>query len=150
MKTLFDPDAVEELKTRLAKLQPESPRRWGSMTATQVLAHCSAGLGMTMGDIRPPRAFIGRILGPLIKPKAVGNDEQFRRNSPTVKELLNTGQGDFATERQRLCDAIDRVASAGPQGCTTHPHPFFGEMTPIEWSNLAYKHIDHHLRQFGT
>jgi hypothetical protein len=67
-----------------------------------------AGIAMAMGDIRPPRARIGRILGPLIKSKAVGNDEPMRRNSPTSKELLNTGEGDFTTERKRLCDNIDR------------------------------------------
>ena len=120
------------------------------MTPTQALAHCSAGLAMAMGEIRPPRARIGRLLGPLIKSKAVGNDEPMRRNAPTMKELLNTGGDDFATERQRLSDNIDRVISAGPQGCTTHPHPFFGDLTPAEWANLMYKHLDHHLRQFSA
>jgi hypothetical protein len=45
---------------------------------------------------------------------------------------------------------IDRFAAAGPQGCTTHPHAFFGSLTPDEWAILMYKHLDHHLRQFGA
>ena len=45
---------------------------------------------------------------------------------------------------------IDRFAAAGPKGCTTHPHSFFGPLTPDEWAILMYKHLDHHLRQFGV
>jgi hypothetical protein len=45
---------------------------------------------------------------------------------------------------------IDRFAAAGPAGCTTHPHAFFGRLTPDEWAILPYKRLDHHLRQFGV
>jgi hypothetical protein len=57
---------------------------------------------------------------------------------------------DLDTERQRLCKMIDRFAAAGPQGCTAHPHSFFGRLTPEEWSMWMYKHLDHHLQQFGV
>jgi hypothetical protein len=53
-------------------------------------------------------------------------------------------------ERSRLRGLIDRFAAAGPSGCTTHPHTFFGPLTPDEWAELMYKHVDHHLRQFGA
>jgi len=49
-----------------------------------------------------------------------------------------------------LCALIDRFAVGGPQCCTKHPHTFFGQMTPEEWATLMYKHLDHHLRQFGV
>jgi len=42
------------------------------------------------------------------------------------------------------------VTVAGPAGCTKHPHSFFGKLTPEEWAILSYKHLDHHLRQFGV
>ncbi len=45
---------------------------------------------------------------------------------------------------------IDRFATAGREGCTSHPHSFFGRLTPDEWAILMYKHLDHHLRQFGV
>jgi transposase InsO family protein len=45
---------------------------------------------------------------------------------------------------------IDRFVAAGPKSCTTHPHSFFGPLTPEEWAILMYKHLDHHLRQFGV
>jgi len=50
----------------------------------------------------------------------------------------------------RTIDATDRFTAGGLGKCTTHPHCFFGKMTPMEWATLAYKHMDHHLRQFGV
>jgi len=57
---------------------------------------------------------------------------------------------DLARERERLRAAIDRFAQAGPTGCTQYPHFFFGKLTPEQWAVLMYKHLDHHLRQFGA
>jgi hypothetical protein len=57
---------------------------------------------------------------------------------------------ELGTERVRLCRLIDRFAAAGPAGCTTHPHSFFGRLTAEEWSMWMYKHLDHHLQQFGV
>jgi hypothetical protein len=149
MKSIFEQGDAQELKTRLANLRDDSPRQWGTMSATQTLAHCSAGLAMATGELCPPRALIGRILGPAIKSLAVGNDEPMRRNSPTSKELIITGCKSFAAEQAHLSTQIDRVITAGPSGCTSQPHPFFGKLTPAEWGNLIYKHLDHHFRQFG-
>jgi hypothetical protein len=151
MKSLFQPTSVDEIKQRLSALSPDSPRQWGKMSPAQMLAHCSLGLEMAAGEIRPPRALMGRILGPVIKPMALRDKEPMRRNSPTSKELLVLGEErDFEAERKRLIDLIDRFAAAGPTGCTSHPHAFFGSLTPDEWAVLMYKHLDHHLRQFGV
>jgi hypothetical protein len=150
MKHLFDPASVDEVKARLAQLMPESERQWGTMTVAQAVAHCAAGVEMALGDRRPPRMFIGRILGWVIKPLALGNDDPMRRNSPTAPDLVVQDPRDLDTERARLFRLIDRVALAGPAGCTTHPHSFFGRLTPEEWATLMYKHLDHHLRQFGA
>ena len=93
---------------------------------------------------------VGRILGWVIKPLALGNDDPMRRNSPTAPDLVVQDPRDLDTERARLCGLIDRFAAAGPTGCTAHPHAFFGSLTPDEWAVLMYKHLDHHLRQFGA
>jgi transposase InsO family protein len=85
----------------------------------------------------------------MVKPMVFGNDEPMRRNSPTVKGLVVRDERDLGTERERLCGLIDRFTAAGPEGCTTHPHSFFGRLTPEEWAILMYKHLDHHFRQFG-
>jgi hypothetical protein len=150
MKNLFEAARVEELKQRIGQMRPDSQRQWGKMNPAQALEHCSRGVEMALGDKKLPRAMIGRILGWMVKPKVMGNDEPLRRNSPTMKELVVQDEGDLGIERTRLCGLIDRFAAAGPAGCTTHPHSFFGRLTPDEWAILMYKHLDHHLRQFGV
>ena len=151
MKNLFEAACVEEVKQRLSRVEPDSPRQWGKMNPAQMLAHCSLGLEMAAGEIRPPRALIGRILGPVIKPMAFRDEEPMRRNSPTSKELLVVGDDrNFEAERKRLSEPDRSVRRGGRCGCTTHPHAFFGSLTPDEWAVLMYKHLDHHLRQFGA
>jgi hypothetical protein len=150
MKNLFEAERVEEVKERLAKLTPESVRLWGKMSLPQALAHCSLAMEWAVGDRIPPRMFLGSILGRIVKPMALGNDAPIRRNAPTAKDLVVQDERDLDRERQRLCGLIDRFATAGPKGCTTHPHSFFGRLTPEEWAILTYKHLDHHLRQFGV
>ncbi len=150
MKNLYEPAAAEEIKQRLARLQPDSERLWGKMTAPQAVAHCAASLEWAVGDTRPPRLFVGRMLGAIVKPMALRDDEPMRRNSPTSPDLVVKDNRNLSAERERLCALIDRFTGAGPTGCTTHPHSFFGRLTPEEWAALMYKHLDHHLRQFGV
>jgi hypothetical protein len=150
MKSLFEIGCVDEVQQRLSRLQPDQRGQWGQMNPAQMLAHCSLGLEMAAGEIRPPRALIGRILGPVIKPMALRDNEPMRRNSPTAKELVIKDDRDFEAERERLSGLIARFAAVGPTGCTAHPHAFFGSLTSDEWAILMYKHLDHHLRQFGA
>lgn len=150
MKNLFDPTAVIEITGRIEHLRPDSERQWGKMSVAQMLAHCSAAIGMAEGKVTPPRILLGRLLGPLAKKSLIVNGEQMRRNAMTEKSALVTDERDFTVERQRLRESIDRFASGGPRICTKHPHFFFGPLTPMEWAVLMYQHLDHHLRQFGV
>src|ERR1700759_1900440 len=84
MKTLYQTATVDEVKTRLGRLKPQSERLWGKMDEAQMVAHCSIGMELAVGDRRPPRMLIGRILGFLVKPMAFKENEPMRRNSPTI------------------------------------------------------------------
>jgi hypothetical protein len=150
MKNLFEAATVEEVKERMALLSTDSARHWGKMTSAQAMEHCARGMELALGDRRPPRVLIGRILGPVIKPIAFRDGEPMRRNSPTVPGLVVMEETDLAQGRERLCGLVDRFVAGGPGGCTDHPHSFFGRLTPDEWSAWMYKHLDHHLRQFGV
>jgi hypothetical protein len=150
MKHLFDATRVDEVKERLGHLRPASQRQWGKMTASQAVAHCTVGMEMAVGDRVPPRMFLGRIMGRMVKPLVLRNDEPMRRNTPTVPGMVVDDDRDLEAERQKLSRLIDRFAAAGPAGCTTRPHSFFGHLAPEEWAILMYKHLDHHLRQFGV
>ena len=150
MKNLFEAAAVDEITVRMAHLRPDSERQWGKMNVAQMLAHCSAAIGMAEGKVTPPRILLGRLLGPLAKKSLIAKGEPMRRNSMTEKSVLVTDERDFKVERQRLRESIDRFAAGGPGICTKHPHFFFGPLTPEEWAVLMYQHLDHHLRQFGV
>ena len=106
-----------------------------------------------MGAIHPKRApFPANVMGLLIKPLVFGNDKPIRRNSPSSPELFSAddAQCDFDRERGHLIAAIDRFVKEGAACCSRHPHPFFGPLKPQQWAILMYKHLDHHLRQFGV
>ncbi|MEP7064500.1 MAG: DUF1569 domain-containing protein [Gemmatimonadota bacterium] len=150
MKNLFDSDRVAEVQRRLAQLRPNSERQWGKMTPSQMLAHCSVAMETALGDRKPPRMFLGRVFGGMVKRKMFGDDKPLDRNSPTAPFLVVREQPEFEAERARLSTLVDRFAKGGPAACTAHPHTFFGPMTPGEWAILMYKHADHHLRQFGA
>ena len=148
MKNLFEAAAVEEVKERMALLRPDSERQWGIMNPAQTLAHCSAAMEMALGDRTPPRILIGRLLGRFAKKSMILNEKPMPRNVGTDKSLEVSDKRDFVMERQRLREFIDRFAAGGPRACTSHPHFFFGPLTPEEWAALMYQHLDHHLRQF--
>ncbi|MGH9398539.1 MAG: DUF1569 domain-containing protein [Terriglobia bacterium] len=147
MKNLFEPSCAKDIKDRIERLRADSERQWGVMTPAQMLAHCSAWMEMAAGLNNPPRSFIGRIVGKMAKRSIL--EKPIRHNMPTDKTLLIQGEKDFVVEQRHLLDWVERFSAGGPQGCTTHPHSFFGYMTPLEWATMGYKHLDHHLKQFG-
>ena len=144
----MDKDGTADIQQRLQRLTADTAPLWGRMTAAQAVAHCAIGVEMALGDVRPPRMLIGHVLGPIFKRVVLGNDSPMRPNSPTAPELVVRDKRDFEVERGRLAKLVERLGGVG-DGTTTHPHPFFGRLTPTQWSQLQYKHLDHHLRQFG-
>jgi hypothetical protein len=150
MKNLFEASTVAEVKDRMAQLRPDSVRVWGKMTPAQAMAHCAAALELANGDKTAPRTLLGKLIGGMFKGRLTATEAQLGRNSPTAKSLLVTDERDLGKERAWLQELVERFAQEGPQGCTTNPHAFFGPLTPNEWSVLMYKHLDHHLRQFGV
>ncbi len=149
MKNLFEPDTVEEVISRIDNLKAASSRQWGKMDVAQMMAHCSTTMDMASGTLNPPRSLIGRLIGPLFKPVFI-NEKPFGKNAPTDKVLVIADQKDFAREQEQLKLKVLQFHGAGPAGCTRHPHPFFGSVPPEAWARGMYKHLDHHLRQFGT
>jgi len=149
MKNLFERGTVNEISARIDKLQPAMKRQWGKMDVAQMMAHCSGAMDMASGTVKLKRITLGRILGPIIKP-IYTNEKPFSKSSPTAKELVISGEKEFLREQVVLKQKIWDFHAAGPAGCTRYPHPFFGALTPDEWARGMYKHLDHHLRQFGA
>ena len=150
METLFEAKSASAIRARISLLRPDSPRQWGKMNAAQALAHCTLGLQLALGEVTPPRTLIGWTLGPLLKKFILKEGEPMRRSSPTVKGLVVPDDRELGAERARIYAMMDRFTASGADGCTRRPHSFLGRLTPQEWGVLMYKHLDHHLRQFGV
>jgi hypothetical protein len=149
MKTLFDQTDRESIRQRLGALQAGSPRQWGKMNAAQMVTHCARALETGTGDRPMKQAFLGKIITPFIRSSILGA-KPFGGNAPTDPSFVVADEREFTVERQRLLDLIDRLVERGTSAAATQTHAFFGKLSGEEWGQLMYKHIDHHLQQFGV
>ncbi|MEI9957583.1 MAG: DUF1569 domain-containing protein [Ferruginibacter sp.] len=146
LKNLFDTTAKQEIIARINKLTPQSKALWGKMNIEQMLAHCQMPLGVATGKHTLKGNFFIRLIGPLFK-KQLFNETPFKRNLPTDKSFIIVNPQEFEKEKKNLIDMLNDFSENNMSG---EPHPFFGKMTKEEWSKGTWKHLDHHLQQFGV
>ena len=146
VKNLFEPAVKQEIVSRINQLSPGSQRKWGKMDVAQMLAHCQMPLGVAVGKHTLKGSFFIKLIGPLFK-KKLFNDQPFKQNLPTDKSFKMTDPKDFEYEKQNLIQMINDFSETTMSG---EPHPFFGKLTKEEWSKGTWKHLDHHLQQFGV
>jgi len=149
MKDLFDSVAASGIQDRLSKLQPDSKPLWGKMNVSQMLAHCTVPLQVALSEVQLKQSLFGKIFGRIAKKRMVSENE-FKRHLPTAPQFIVRDERNFMSEKQKLQSLIQRFASSDPDSIAKVPHPFFGPMTKKEWGVLQWKHMDHHLRQFGV
>jgi hypothetical protein len=150
MKNLYNKADVSETVKRIESLTANSQRQWGTMTPAQMMAHVNISIEMASGKFHLKRVgLIGRAIGSMIKPKVL-NEKPFGKNSPTAPRFIFKDEMNFEEQRSKLISSIGSFHEAGPTKCTAHPHPFFGHFSPDQWALFQWKHLDHHLRQFGV
>lgn len=147
MKNIFNQADTVEILNRIDKLNPNSRPQWGKMDVAQMLAHCSSFHDIAMGETFPPRGWLGVLIGTFVKP-IFYNDKPLARNMSTIPTIMIIEEKEFETEKVKLKQKIITFQNNGPEKCTSHPHPFFGKLTPEQWGKGLYKHLDHHLNQF--
>ncbi len=146
VKDLFDPAVKQEIIDRINKLRPATQRQWGRMDVGQMLAHCQMPLGVAIGRHKLKRNFLLSLIGPLFK-KKLYDEKPFKRNLPTDKSFKMTDKKDFDREKETLILMINEFSE---ETMSNEPHPFFGKLTKEQWSKGSWKHLDHHLHQFGV
>ncbi len=119
------------------------------MDAAQMMAHCSVAMEAATGDRPRPHSLIGKIFAPFVK-KALLGDKPFSKNSPTDPTFIVADARDFTKEKEHLTKLIARFCQNGPSEAGKYTHSFFGKITGDDWGVVMYKHLDHHLRQFGA
>lgn len=146
VKNLFEPAVKQEIINRINKLTPESKPLWGKMNVGQMLAHCQMPIGVADGTHTLKRTLMGRLIGPMIK-SILHNDKPFKRNLPTDRSFIMTDPKDFEKEKQKLLAMVRNFSEAN---IVNETHTFFGKLTKEQWSKGTWKHLDHHLQQFGV
>jgi hypothetical protein len=149
MNNLYNQSDVSEIIGRIDKLTSTSQAQWGKMNVAQMLAHCNVSMETAMGQHNMKRVFIGRLIAPFLKKRVLG-DKPFAKNSPTDKSYIFPSDLNFQEQKAKAKDSLLQFFQGGASKCTTYPHPFFGKFSPVEWAIFQWKHIDHHLRQFGV
>jgi hypothetical protein len=149
MHNLFTPADEQAILQRLEKLQPGAPRQWGKMNAAQMLTHCSRALEVATADLPLKQKLIGKVFAPFVRGSLLG-EKPFPKNSPTDPAFVVADERDFAKAKQHLAEVIDLFLRRGPAEAAKQVHSFLGRLTGEEWGIMMYKHVDHHLRQFGS
>lgn len=139
----------EVLCERLNSLSPSSGRLWGKMSVSQMLAHCQRPFAVALGLDNSKRGLVSYLFGSMAKRSFLGTNE-FKKNLPTAPGFKITHEPGFEEERSKLLDDIHQFLAIDKSVLAAKVHPFFGPMTDHEWYELMYKHLDHHLKQFGV
>ena len=147
MKSIFDQETKDELIGRVNSLNADSHAQWGKMNVYQMVKHCSLWEDMMQGKQKYKQAFIGRLFGKMALRRVMKDESPLARNTPTLPELRITGNGDIFPDRTAWISKIQNYAHFSNPDFV---HPFFGTMTEEQIGYMAYKHTDHHLRQFGA
>ncbi|HEX8517684.1 MAG TPA: DUF1569 domain-containing protein [Bacteroidia bacterium] len=150
MESLFNPKDNQRIIDRINSLTNKSQAQWGKMNVSQMLAHSQVPLSVAFGEHKLKRGLMSVLFGRMFKNKLMKDEKPFDRNLPTDKRFIVVEQREFEKEKDKLIELVQRFVKAGPDGLTKDPHPFFGNLSGKEWDILQWKHLDHHLRQFGA
>jgi hypothetical protein len=147
IKNFFELSVKQEIIDRINKLTPHSKAQWGKMNVSQMLAHCQLPIEVAFGTHKPTGNPILKIFGPIFK-SVLYNHKPYKQGLPTDKSFIMTGtEKDFEKEKQKLLALVNHFSEAN---MTDKAHPVFGRLTKEQWSRATWKHLDHHLRQFGV
>ena len=150
MKNIFKQEIAEEVINRIKKLKPSSKNLWGKMNVGQMLAHCNVTYDMIYTDKYPkPNAFKKFMLKLFVKKIVVG-EKTYSKNGRTAPEFLITDEKEFEDEKRKLIENIIKTQKLGEKHFEGKQSHSFGTLTATEWNNMFYKHLDHHLNQFGV
>lgn len=147
MKSLFAPEAYSEINTRFNQLSESSVKQWGKMSVGQMLHHCQGPLNIMLE--KDTYGLKPNLLTTLFFKKMLYNDTPFRKNLPTANFLKESDPKDFYAEKQKLSLLLDEFESKRNRE-EWKAHPGFGYFTKQQWGQMQYKHLDHHLKQFGV
>lgn len=148
MKSVFNAADNKELIDRIEKLHSDSLPVWGKMNVAQMLGHCQRAVEVGTGLLELRRSAVGFVFGRMALRQLM--NKPIKQNLPTDKNFIIPSTVEFETEKEKLINMYSALAENGTRILKVKKHPFFGEMSEDQWDVLLWKHLDHHLQQFGV
>ena len=147
VKNLFEPAVKQEIEDRINRLTSQSLPKWGKMNVAQMLAHLQEPMAIALDGKTVKANWLMKMIFPLFKSK-LWDDQPYKQNLPTSPSFITYGsEKDFENEKQGLLNMVNRFTETN---IISDRHPIFGKLTKENWSKATWKHIDHHLQQFGV
>jgi len=150
IKNLYDQKIFDQLTLRISKLHQDTKPTWGEMNVAQMMAHVSEVMKNGLNETKLPRKFIGYFVAPFWRHKYF-NDKPYKiKNLVTHPNFKMADQKEFEHEKEQLLRWLKIFHEEGMERTKDACHPLLGRFTPEQWGIGQYKHLDHHLRQFGV
>jgi len=147
-ESLAAPETNSACRARIEALTQDTAPIWGEMSAAQMMAHCAEVLEVTGGKELQGSPWFIKLLKPFVRKMVVG-PKPYPRSTRTHAQYMQVKEKDFTVEKARLLGSMDSFGKAC-SGKEVLNHSFFGEITVDEAGWAMYKHLDHHLVQFGV
>ena len=150
LPNIFSKEVSNQLIERINKLTPDTQPKWGKMSVDEMLAHCCVSYEMAYENKYPRPNAIMKFIIKLIAKNAVINEEPYKHSERTAPQFIITGKRNFDLEKKRLIDYINKTQQLGESYFDNKESHSFGKLNKTEWNNMFYKHLNHHLSQFGV
>ena len=147
MKSIFEENAYKEIKGRLENLNENAKANWGKMNVGQMVWHCQGPLNIILEkeDYGMKPSWLAKVFFK----KSLYNDKPWKKGLPTAKFLKTREDKNFNSEKAKLEALLDETYTHKDKS-EWNSHPAFGYFTAQQWGQMQYKHLDHHLKQFGV
>ena len=147
--SIFIPEETEKLVARIESLSPQNQPLWGKMTVAQMMAHCA--IPYEMDPQNPPKIgfFLKWMMRNFFK-KSMLSEKPYQHHIQTAPLFRMVNEKDFQEEKTRLIALVKASHAMGEGFYQGLPHYALGRLSSNEWNTLLFKHLDHHLRQFGA
>ena len=147
MKSIWQKESRGELNNRLAALAWDRRAAWGKFTTPKMVCHLADSLKMAMGDLKVSPKHLPIRYPPL--KQLIIYVAPFPKSVPTAPELLARDPREWSSDIADVQALLARAASARTTDSWPE-HPAFGKLSKRAWGVLIFRHMDHHLKQFGA
>ena len=150
LPNIFSKEVSNTVTQRINNLTVNSQPKWGNMNVAQMLAHCNVIYEMVYEDKHSKPNFLLKFILKTFVKKIVVSETPYKHNEKTAPAFIISNARDFEVEKDMLINHIEKTQQLGESHFDNKLSHSFGVLSNYEWNNMFYKHLNHHLTQFGV